>query len=54
MVAQLIDKHGNEVKNTEDQITFKISGEHRFLGTDCGDSTKLNGFNSKTVNTNFG
>ncbi|WP_033194784.1 glycoside hydrolase family 2 TIM barrel-domain containing protein [Ochrovirga pacifica] len=54
LVAQLVDKKGNSVKYQEDEITFEITGAHRFLGTDCGDSTKITNFKNKTVATNFG
>lgn len=54
VVAQLVDEQGREVKHLEEDITFQVSGEHRFLGTDCGDTAKLAGFKSKTVSTSFG
>ena len=54
VVAQLVDKNGKEVKNLENEITFEISGEYRFLGTDCGNTAKLANFKEKTVATNFG
>ncbi len=54
VVAQLIDKKGREVRNLDDEITFEISGEHRFLGTDNGNTAKLKNFKGKTVPTNFG
>lgn len=54
IVAQLVDKKGRAVKNVEDEITFEISGDYRFLGTDCGKTEKMNTFKSKTVKTEFG
>ncbi|MDO6802578.1 DUF4982 domain-containing protein [Wenyingzhuangia sp. 1_MG-2023] len=54
VVAQLIDNNGRAVKNVDDEITFEIEGKHRFLGTDCGDTTKLTNFKGKTVPTAFG
>lgn len=54
VVAQLVDKQGRAVKNANDEITFEVSGAHTFLGTDCGDTTKLKNFKSKTVPTEFG
>ncbi|WP_075603371.1 glycoside hydrolase family 2 TIM barrel-domain containing protein [Saccharicrinis aurantiacus] len=54
VVAQLIDKKGREVKNVDTEITFEINGEHRFLGTDCGNTKKLASFKGMTVPTEFG
>ncbi|WP_075590960.1 glycoside hydrolase family 2 TIM barrel-domain containing protein [Labilibacter marinus] len=54
VVAQLVDKKGREVKNIDTEITFEITGEHRFLGTDCGNTAKLKSFKSKTVYTEYG
>ncbi|MDO6738068.1 DUF4982 domain-containing protein [Wenyingzhuangia sp. 2_MG-2023] len=54
VVAQLIDNKGRAVKNVDDEITYEIQGQHRFLGTDCGDTTKLTNFKGKTVPTAFG
>ncbi|MGA9638461.1 glycoside hydrolase family 2 TIM barrel-domain containing protein [Flavobacterium sp.] len=54
VVAQLIDKNGKEVKNVEDEITFDISGEHRFLGTDNGNTASLKNFKGETIATHFG
>lgn len=54
VVAQLVDKKGNAVKHVNDQITFNIEGDHRFLGTDCGNSRKITNFKRKTVETEFG
>lgn len=54
VVAQLIDEKGKEVKYMDDEITFQIAGEHRFLGTDCGNIRKIDNFKNKTVKTEFG
>ncbi|OEK08289.1 threonine synthase [Flavivirga aquatica] len=54
VIAQLIDKNGREVKNVDKNITFEIEGLYRFLGTDCGNSAKINNFKNKTVTTEFG
>ncbi|PKQ63824.1 threonine synthase [Labilibaculum filiforme] len=54
LTAQLTDKKGRAVTNTESQITFEIEGAHKFLGTDCGNTNKISGFKNKTVPTQFG
>ncbi|MFR9496139.1 MAG: glycoside hydrolase family 2 TIM barrel-domain containing protein [Rikenellaceae bacterium] len=54
VVAQLVDKRGRAIKNQDAQITFEIEGDYRFIGTDCGDTTKYDTFKSKTINTSFG
>ncbi|WP_152287374.1 sugar-binding domain-containing protein [Flavicella marina] len=54
IVAQLIDKNGHEVKHVEDEVSFEIQGRYRFLGTDCGDTRKLDSFKNKSVPTVFG
>lgn len=54
VVAQFVDKKGREVKNVDDEITFHISGEHRFLGTDCGKTEKMDTFKDLTVQTENG
>lgn len=54
IVAQLIDKKGRAVKNENTEITFEINGEHRFLGTDCGNTAKMKSFKNKTSPTEFG
>lgn len=54
VVAQLVDAKGREIKNQDEKITFEIEGKHRFLGTDCGDTRKLDGFKSHTVETALG
>ncbi len=54
VTAQLVDSKGREVKHQENKITFQIEGEYKFLGTDCGDTAKLQNFKSKTVSTTFG
>lgn len=54
VVAQLVDKKGREVKNTESEVSFDVDGVHRFLGTDCGNTAKLKNFKGKTVPTDFG
>ncbi len=54
VVAQLVDAKGREVKNHDDEITFNIEGDCRFLGTDCGNTAKVTNFKDKTVATEFG
>ena len=54
VVAQLVDKKGREVKNVDDEIKFTISGDYRFLGTDCGKTEKMDSFKKKMVKTEFG
>ncbi|MFR9670878.1 MAG: glycoside hydrolase family 2 TIM barrel-domain containing protein [Rikenellaceae bacterium] len=54
VVAQLVDAKGNEIKNEEAEITFSIEGDHRFIGTDCGDTRKMESFVSRTAPTAFG
>ncbi len=54
VVAQLVDKRGRAIKNQDAEVTFTIEGAHRFLGTDCGETTKYNTFKSHTIQTSFG
>lgn len=54
VVAQLVDSKGHEVKYVDDDITFFIEGEHRFFGTDCGNTQKITNFKSHTVKSEFG
>ncbi|MFI3331773.1 MAG: glycoside hydrolase family 2 TIM barrel-domain containing protein [Rikenellaceae bacterium] len=54
VVAQLVDKRGRAIKNQDAEVTFTIEGPHRFLGTDCGDTTKYDTFKSHTIETSFG
>ncbi|MFI3285033.1 MAG: glycoside hydrolase family 2 TIM barrel-domain containing protein [Rikenellaceae bacterium] len=54
VVAQLVDKRGRAIKNQDAEVTFSIEGEHRFLGTDCGDSGKYETFRSHTIETSLG
>ncbi|MFR9625880.1 MAG: glycoside hydrolase family 2 TIM barrel-domain containing protein [Rikenellaceae bacterium] len=52
--AQLVDNKGRAIKHQEAEITFEIEGNYRFLGTDCGDTTKYDTFRSMSSSTNFG
>ncbi len=54
IVAQLCDTKGRAIKNQDAEITFEIEGEYRFLGTDCGDTTKYDTFKSMSIETSFG
>ncbi|MBB6429145.1 glycoside hydrolase family 2 TIM barrel-domain containing protein [Algisphaera agarilytica] len=54
VVAQLIDEQGRNVKYEDAELTFEINGEHTFLGTDCGDTSKLESFKRHQVTTAFG
>ncbi|OHX63866.1 threonine synthase [Flammeovirga pacifica] len=53
-VAQLVDKNGKPVKFEENEMIFEVEGNHRFLGTDCGDSRKIENFKNNQVATSFG
>ncbi|WP_109831762.1 glycoside hydrolase family 2 TIM barrel-domain containing protein [Reichenbachiella versicolor] len=54
VTAQLVDKSGKAVNYDDEDITFEITGNHRFLGTDCGNTHKYNTFKSHTIMTEFG
>ncbi len=54
VVAQIVDKKGNAIKNVDTEVTFEIDGDHRFLGTDCGNTALYDTFKSHTVKTQFG
>ncbi|NLR93408.1 glycoside hydrolase family 2 TIM barrel-domain containing protein [Flammeovirga agarivorans] len=50
-IAQLVDKKGRAVKNSEEEITFEIQGDHAFLGTDGGDTRKITNYKKHTATT---
>ncbi|MFI3332603.1 MAG: glycoside hydrolase family 2 TIM barrel-domain containing protein [Rikenellaceae bacterium] len=54
VVAQLCDAKGRAIKNQDAEITFEIDGNYRFLGTDCGDTTKYDTFKNMNIETSFG
>jgi len=54
IVAQLVDRKGREVTNVDKSITFTLEGAHRFLGTDCGNTSKITNYKRHTCMTHFG
>ncbi|RMH12551.1 MAG: glycoside hydrolase family 2 protein [Gammaproteobacteria bacterium] len=54
IVAQLVDEQGRPVRHVDEEITFHIKGDCRFMGTACSNTAKLLGFRHTTVATDFG
>ncbi|MGB5434406.1 MAG: DUF4982 domain-containing protein, partial [Maribacter sp.] len=54
IVAQLVDKDGNPVKNKEREITFMVDGEVKILGVDNGANDNVQDFQSNKIKTSQG
>ena len=54
IVAQLVDKYGNEVKTEDVKITFDISDTVRVLGVDNGSNKSVQDYQSNSVITSQG
>ena len=54
IVAQLVDKNGNPVKNNDREITFTINGDVKILGVDNGANDNVQDFQSNKLMTSQG
>jgi len=54
IVAQLIDKDGNEVKTSEAKLTFNVDGDVKVLGVDNGSNKSIQDYQSNTIVTSQG
>lgn len=54
IVAQLVDKNGNEIKHTDAEITFEVKGEARVLGVDNGAFDNIQKHQSNSIITSKG
>ena len=54
IVAQLVDKDGNPVKNTNREITFMVDGDVKILGVDNGAIDNVQDFQSNKIMTSQG
>ena len=54
IIAQLIDKDGNEVKTSEVKLTFNVDGETKILGVDNGSNKSVQDYQSNQLVTSQG
>ncbi|MGQ1909097.1 glycoside hydrolase family 2 TIM barrel-domain containing protein [Marinifilum sp. RC60d5] len=54
VIAQLVDKDGNEVKTSDVKLTFSIDGKARVLGVDNGSNKSVQDYQSNELVTSQG
>lgn len=54
IVAQLIDKDGNDVKTSEAKLIFNVDGNVKVLGVDNGSNKSIQDYQSNTIVTSQG
>ncbi|MGM8361972.1 glycoside hydrolase family 2 TIM barrel-domain containing protein [Flavobacterium sp. ARAG 55.4] len=54
IIAQLVDKDGNDVTTTEAQLTFDVKGDVKVLGVDNGWNKSTQDYQTNTVETHNG
>ena len=54
IIAQLVDKDGNEVTNTDIELTFDVEGDTKVLGVDNGWIKSIQNYQTNTVQTHNG
>ncbi|GIZ09632.1 glycoside hydrolase family 2 TIM barrel-domain containing protein [Flavobacterium sp. UMI-01] len=54
VIAQLLDKDGNEVTTSEAKLTFDVKGEVKVLGVDNGWNKSIQDYQTNTVETHNG
>ncbi|SDW83537.1 protein of unknown function [Lutibacter oricola] len=54
IIAQLVDKDGNDVKTTNIDLTFEVNGEAKVLGVDNGADTNIQDYQTNSLKTTKG